>query len=166
MKDRAIYLLAALLMATIAGPSTVYAGSFDTGYQYLGGGITPNACYFGRAQSVVPAADGMQVDIKAWLRKKVRVNGCSLSFADTTFFNQEGSVTAILWRASDFTLCTTTGEVRIPGNGYIYFGIGKTWNKSGACGATTTLFILDASGYYYSPGTRYTVSTNPNFSIP
>jgi len=165
--DRGISVVLAILaiLATMfLSPGVAGAASADTGYRVVGFGITPDACYYSRAQSVVPASNGSNVDIKAFMRKKDLNNGCSLSWANKSFDTQEGSVRAILYRTSDYNICTSTSETTVPSGYPLGFGVGKTYNKSGIC-ASTTYFTVEAQGYYFVGGNRYTNTYQPSFTI-
>jgi len=160
--DRAICVILAIIASIVLVPGA--AGAADTGWRVVGFGTTPDACYYGRAQAIVPAANGSNVDIKSTLRKKDLNNGCSINYANKSFDTQEGSVRAILYRTSDYNICTSTSEVTVPSGYSTGFGVGKTYNKSGIC-ASSPYFTVESQGYYFVGGNRYTITYQPNFTI-
>jgi hypothetical protein len=141
-RRRWLALLLAHLVALGVGAGVAYAVTYDTGVRSIGN--LTSYCYFGRAQAQVPAANGMQVDLKAYVYKKSRSSVCSVSYPSVSFYAGEAEVQAVLYRASDMAVCTSTGRVATPSTSSSW-GVGKTWNKSGIC-ATTTSFVVGAVG--------------------
>jgi hypothetical protein len=132
----------AYLVALGLGVGVAYAATNDTGVRQVGNLVS--YCYWAQAKAVVPAANGAQVDIKAYVYKKQRTTVCNVAYPGVNFYAGEAEVQAILYRASDMAVCASTGRVRTPSTASSW-GVGKTWNKSGTC-ATTSKFIVGASG--------------------
>ena len=73
------------------------------------------------------------------------VQTCALPiYPSVPFYSGEAEVQAVLYRASDMAVCTSTGRVATPSTSSSW-GVGKTWNKSGIC-ASTTSFVVGAVG--------------------
>ena len=130
------------VVALAIGAGVAYAVTSDTGVRSVGN--LTNYCYFGRSIANVPASNGMQVDLKAYVYKKTRATSCSVSYPAANFYSGEAEVQAVLYRASDMAVCTSTGRVATP-SGVGSWGVGKTWNKSGIC-ASATQFVVGAAG--------------------
>jgi hypothetical protein len=121
----------------------------------IGQGISSDACYYGRTYSLIPAANGSQVDFKGYTYKYDRNLGCSTGYAPKAFYNGENSVRAVLYRASDLTICSNTSWTATV-TGERYRGIGKTWNKSGVCSSTSS-YITAADGSWGFGGNTWNV---------
>jgi hypothetical protein len=134
--------LVAYVAALATGVGVAFAVTYDTGLHAVGNLVS--YCYYARAEAVRPAANGMQVDMKAFIYKKQRTTGCSSALPGNAFYNGESEVQAVLYRASDMVVCASTGRVRTPSTTGSW-GVGKTWNKSGVC-TYTSAFVVGASG--------------------
>jgi hypothetical protein len=137
-----IAVVLAHVVALGIGIGVAYATSVDTGVRSVGN--LTSYCYFGRSMAVTPASNGMQVDLKAYIYKKSRASVCSVSYPAANFYSGEANVQAVLYRASDMAVCTSTGRVTTP-SAVSSWGVGKTWNKSGIC-AGATQFVVGAAG--------------------
>jgi len=139
---RLAVIVVAYIVALAAGVGVAYAVTYDTGLHAVGNLVS--YCYYAQGKAVVPAANGMQVDIKAFVYKKVRPGACSSTYAGSLFYAGESEVQAVLYRSSDMVVCASTGRVQTPSTSSSW-GVGKTWNKSGVC-ASTKSFVVGASG--------------------
>lgn len=128
--------------------------STDSGRVVIGQGISADACYYGRADNIIPAANGSAIDVKGFVYKYDRNYGCSTGYAAKVFYYAEASVRAVLYRASDLAICSSTGWTATR-NGEVARGIGQTWNKTGACSSTSS-FITAADGSW-QPGNSWNV---------
>lgn len=137
-----------IFVAAVLGPLAIgaglahAAGSRDTGLSWQG--QSSNLCYYSQAKAVWPAADGSHVDFKAFIYKKVRNSQCSTTYTGSNFYSGESQIRATLYRASDLTICSQTSLVSTPSTSSSW-GVGRTWSKSGTCGATTQ-YVVGADG--------------------
>jgi len=142
-RRRLAAIVVAYALALGAGAGVAYAVTYDTGLHAVGNLVS--YCYYAQGKAVVPAANGMQVDIKAYVYKKVRLStGCSSTYAGSLFYTGESEVQAVLYRSGDMVVCASTGRVRTPST-TASWGVGKTWNKSGVC-ASARSFVVGAAG--------------------
>ncbi len=153
-----------VLVASLIGASLAFAVTKgDSGKSNIGQSVGADACYYARAYALVPGGS-YQVDFKAYTYKYDRSSGCSLSFPTKAFGSGENSVRATLYRGSDFTICSSTSLSSTPSGGYSGYGIGRQYNKSGAC-ASTSSFLVQADGYWgYDPNNWYYI-VGPGFSF-
>jgi len=115
--DRPIVRCFLLCVALVVVPADrASAVSISGGPSLLGQDPSSQSCYFSTAHAVKPAANGMSVDMKAFIYKKVRssTSGCSFAAAGKAFSSAESFVRAILYRTSDLTICTATSYGSTP----------------------------------------------------
>lgn len=152
---RRAYRAALGVAAAVTVGSLLAACEVDTGLYFINQNVPDSSCYYGRSQAFAPGPGGHDVDYKAFIYKKQRTVDCAPTHSGKSFFTNESSVRASLYRSSDFGLCAQTGFATTP-SGETSWGIGQAWSKSGAC-ANTQVFVTRAGGYWNLPaGLTYT----------
>lgn len=133
----------ALLLSAVG---VAHADTVSSPVALVGQQITAQKCFYVKSTRVKPAPGGQNIQYKSTIYKRQRnaTTGCSINHAAVNFLTGESDFAAILYRTSDFWICSETGFF-IPPNNVPSWTVSRAYNRTGTC-ANTTHFTVASNG--------------------